>query len=197
MRSWGLARFGLLAAVLTCVAAVVAASASASPGRYQLRGSVPGWLHQAHQVGSTPSAQQVNFGVLLNMRDQAGAEATLQAISDPTSASYGQWLTNGAFDAALRAGQDRCRRGAELAALARASPSTTRCRAACSSRRAASPPRSSKTFGTQLNNYSYQGKTVRANSTALSLPASTPAAVSGVDRRRDRRRPGLRAQAAR
>ena len=62
MRSWGLARFGLLAAVLACVAVVVAAaSASASPGRYQLRGSVPGWLHQAHQVGATPSAQQVQL----------------------------------------------------------------------------------------------------------------------------------------
>ena len=100
MRSWGLARCGLLAAVVSCAAVVIAAaSASASPGRYQLRGSVPGWLHQAHQVGATPSAQQVNFGVLLSMRDEAGAQAKLQAISDPTSASYGQWLSNAQFNA--------------------------------------------------------------------------------------------------
>src|SRR6476469_8980535 len=100
MRSWGLARYGLLATVVSCAAVVIAAaSASASPGRYQLRGSVPGWLHQAHQVGATPSAQQVNFGVLLSMRDQAGAQAKLQAISDPTSASYGQWLSNAQFNA--------------------------------------------------------------------------------------------------
>ena len=31
-----------------------------------------------------------------------------------------------------------------------------------------------KTFATTLNNYSYLGKTVRANATAFTLPSSTP-----------------------
>src|ERR1700729_1603804 len=78
--------------------ALAAAPASASPGRQQLRGSTPGWLHGARNLGATPSSQQVGFGVLLAMRNQAGAEAQLQAISDPSSPSYGQWLSNAAFD---------------------------------------------------------------------------------------------------
>jgi subtilase family serine protease len=37
-----------------------------------------------------------------------------------------------------------------------------------------------RTFATKVRNYSYLGKKVRANATALSLPASTPATVSKV-----------------
>src|SRR5487761_1548124 len=76
-------------------AAAGAASASTPTAvRHYLAGSTPRWLSHAHSVGKTSSAEQVNFGVLLGLRDQAGAEAALQAISDPSSASYGQWLSN-------------------------------------------------------------------------------------------------------
>src|SRR5262249_12739899 len=37
-----------------------------------------------------------------------------------------------------------------------------------------------RTFGTSLHKYSYQGKDVQANATQLSLPAGTPAAVTGA-----------------
>ncbi len=50
-------------------------------------------------MGATPKAQQVEFGVLLHMRNQAGAVRALQAVSDPASASYGEWLTNAQFNA--------------------------------------------------------------------------------------------------
>jgi subtilase family serine protease len=180
MRSFGPARFGLLAGAFTCLAlAVGTASASASPGRHQLRGSVPGWLHQARNVGATPSGQQVNFGVLLSMRDQAGAEAKLQAISDPTSASYGQWMSNAAFDATYAPAS------ADVAAvqnwlrsqgfnISNTLPSGMLVEASGTAAQV------EQTFGAQLNDYSYQGKTVRSNATALSLPASTPAAVSSA-----------------
>ena len=35
-------------------------------------------------------------------------------------------------------------------------------------------------MGRSFSNYSYQGKTVRANGSALSLPSNTPASVSGA-----------------
>src|SRR5262245_36482817 len=91
---------GLLAGV-TVTGVAVAGPASASPGpqRHQLPGSTPRWLHQARDLGATGPAQRVSFAVLLNMRNQAGAAATLRAVSDPASASYGRWLSNAAFDA--------------------------------------------------------------------------------------------------
>ena len=180
MRSTRSIRRALLAATLVCIALGGAAvAASASPGRYTLHGTTPGWLSQANNLGATPSAQQVQFGVLLNMRDQAGAEAKLQAISDPTSASYGQWLSNAAFNASyapsnadVSAVQDWLR--SQGFTVTQTLPSGMYVEAS------GSVAQVEQTFGSQVNNYSYQGKTVRSNTTALSLPASTPAAVSSA-----------------
>src|ERR1700675_4846812 len=85
--------------VLTTVASAAAEPAAASVGRHALRDSGPGWMPRAQDLGATPSAAPVRFGVLLTMRDQAGAEATLQRIADPSSASYGNWLSNAEFNA--------------------------------------------------------------------------------------------------
>ena len=75
---------GLLAGATVVGLSVMAGSASAAPNaRYPLNGSTPRWLHQAQDLGSSQTTGQVNFGVLLGLRDQAGAVATLQAISDP------------------------------------------------------------------------------------------------------------------
>src|ERR1700759_2161347 len=79
--------------------AAAAGPASASgPARHYLAGSTPKWLSKAKNVGTTSSSEQVGFGVLLSLRNEAGAEATLKAISDPSSADYGKWLSNQAFD---------------------------------------------------------------------------------------------------
>ena len=136
-------------------------------------------MPRARDLGATPSAERVDFGVLLGMRDQAGAEARLQTISDPTSASYGQWLSTAAFDASYAPAS------ANVAAVqgwlrsqgfrvTKTLPSGMYVEAS------GSVAQVEETFGAQVHNYSYLGKTVRANATVLSLPDSTPAAVSRV-----------------
>src|SRR6202142_267809 len=160
--------------------AAAAGTASASgPQRHYLAGSTPKWLSKAKSVGTTSSSEQVGFGVLLDMRNGAGAEATLKAISDPTSASYGKWLSNQAFDeqyapakTSVTAVQDWLR--GQGFTVTQTLPSGMYVEASGSAAQV------EKVFGSKLNNYSYQGKTVRANSSELSLPASTPAAVTGV-----------------
>ena len=164
--------------MLTSVAATAAAE-PASAGRQALRGSGPGWLTRARDLGATSSAAPVHFGVLLTMRDQAGAEATLQRIADPSSASYGNWLSNAEFNARYAPGR------ADVAAVEdwlrsqglqviETLPSGMYIEASGSAAQVA------HIFGTELHNYSYRGKTVRANSAALSLPDGTPAVVSRV-----------------
>jgi subtilase family serine protease len=172
---------GLLVASATAVALAMApGAASASPtARHPLDGSLPRWLPQAQNLGSTSSSQQVSFGVLLSMRDQAGAAATLKAISDPSSSSYGQWLSNAAFDAryAPAGSSVAAVRGwlrSEGFQVTQTLPSGMLVEASGSASQVAS------VFGTKLDNYSYLGKTVRANATALSLPSNTPAAVSSA-----------------
>jgi subtilase family serine protease len=160
--------------------AAAAGTASASgPQRHYLAGSTPKWLSKAKSVGTTASSEQVGFGVLLDMRNEAGAEATLKAISDPSSASYGKWLTNQAFDeqyapakTSVTAVQDWLR--GQGFTVTQTLPSGMYVEASGTAAQV------EKVFGSSLKNYSYQGKTVRANSSELSLPASTPAAVTGV-----------------
>ena len=171
---------GLLASGTVIGLTAAAGAASAAPqGRHPLDGSMPKWLHQAHDMGASSSAQQMNFGVLLGMRDQAGAMATLKAISDPSSSSYGQWLTNAEFDAryapaksSVTAVQDWLR--SEGFQVTKTLPSGMYVEASGSVAKVES------TFGTSVHNYSYLGKDVHANNSQLSLPAGTPAAVTGA-----------------
>ena len=101
----GFVRNKLLVGMVACgtiagLAAVAGpVAAQAATGRHTLPGSTPRWLHSAHKLGATPSAQRVSFGIVLSMRDQAGAASQLKAISEPGSAQYGDWLSNKAFDA--------------------------------------------------------------------------------------------------
>ncbi len=168
-----------VAAIAGLTAGTGAASAAVAQHRHALAGSTPRWLHKARDLGVTQSAQAVDFGVLLRMRNQAGAAAALRAISDPASASYGHWLSNATFDARY--------------APARASVSavqgwlrsqgftvTTTLPSGMYVEASGSVAQINKTFATTVHNYSYLGKTVQANASGLSLPASTPAAVTGA-----------------
>ena len=164
------------ATAIALTAAAGSASAAASRPRFTLAGSTPGWLSQARNLGATRSGQHVNFGVLLNMRNTAGAAATLQAISTPGSASYGHWLSNKQFDA--RYGPVR----SSVSAVQRWMRSqgfriTTTLPSGMYMEATGSVAQIDRTFNTAVRNYSYRGKLVHANSTALSFPASTPAAV--------------------
>jgi subtilase family serine protease len=171
---------GLLASGTVIGLTAAAGAASAAPqGRHPLDGSMPKWLHQAHDNGASSTAQQINFGILLGMRDQAGALATLKTISDPSSSSYGQWLTNAQFNAryapaksSVTAVQDWLR--SEGFQVTKTLPSGMYVEASGSVAEVESA------FGTSVHNYSYLGKDVHANNSQLSLPANTPAAVTGA-----------------
>jgi len=171
---------GLLAGATVVGLSLTAGSATAAPqGRYPLNGSTPRWLPQAHDMGASTTSQQVNFGILLGLRDQAGAVATLQAISDPASARYGQWLSNADFDARYAP------TSASVAAVqswlrSEGFQVTTTLPSGMYVEASGSVSTVESIFGTSLHNYSYLGKEVRANATQLSLPANTPAAVTSV-----------------
>jgi len=172
----GLAACGTIAGLATVA---IPAAASASTGRHALPGSTPRWLHSARQLGATPASQQISFGVVLGMRNQAGAVAQLKAISEPGSARYGDWLSNKAFDASYAPAKSSVSavRGwlrSQGFGITSTLPSGMLVEATGTAQQI------EKTFGTSLHSYSYQGKTVRANSTALSLPAGTSATVQGA-----------------
>ncbi len=172
---------GVIAGVTALSFAALAGSASAatSPPRFTLAGSAPGWLGQAKGLGATPSGQRVDFGVLLRMRDQAGAAATLRAISEPGSARYGHWLTNAQFNA--RYGPARSDVTAVQGWLrAQGFRIGTTLPSGMFIEATGTVAQIDKAFGTTVRNYAYHGGTLHANATALSLPGSAPAAVRGT-----------------
>jgi subtilase family serine protease len=168
------------ATVLGLAAAAAPASAGGpQSGRHYLSGTTPQWLSKAHNAGATSSSAQVSFGVLLGLRNQAGAEAALQAISTPGSASYGKWLSNQAFDSSYAPAKASV--SAVQAWLKGQGFTVTQTLPSGQFVEASgTTAQVEKTFGSQLNNYTYQGKTVRSNNSELSLPSGTPAAVTSA-----------------
>jgi len=171
---------GLLAGATAVGLSVSAGAASAAPQtRQPLTGSTPKWLPFARDMGTTVSTDPVNFGVLLGMRDEAGAAATLKAVNDPHSASYGHYLTNKQFDAryapapsSVAAVRNWLRN--QGFKVSKTLPSGMYVAVS------GTVGQVETTFGSKIHNYSYQGKQVYANTSQLSLPAGTPTVVSGA-----------------
>ena len=171
--------FGLACAAIASLAG--AAPAQAAGGRTVLAGSAPSWLSRATLIeGTIPNDDgTVDFGVVLPLRNAADAETTLAATSNPASHGYGKWLTGAQFRHAyapapadvaaveawlVRAGftlRDRLGGGMYIEATG-------------------TQAQIEHVFDTTIRTYTYAKRTVRTNTTALSLPADTPATVAGL-----------------
>ncbi|HEY7049062.1 MAG TPA: S53 family peptidase [Jatrophihabitantaceae bacterium] len=154
----------------------VAQTASATPQPHAVPDSVPKWTSQAHTLGNAATSQQVNFGIVLKLRNAPDAQATLQRISDPDSPSYGRWLTNQQFNARYAPTRSdvvavRNWLSSQGFTLRKTLPSGMYVEAS------GTVAQVQKVFKTTVKNYNYRGQTVRSNSTALSFPTSTPATV--------------------
>jgi subtilase family serine protease len=169
-----LAGFAVAASVFTVAA--MSTPAVAAPSRHQITGSAPKWLGKAKALGATPAASRVGFGLLLNMRNADKAEATLQSVSDPDSANYGNWLTDAQFRAQFApSASDVSAVQKWLRAQGFSVDKTLT--SGMYIEASGSAAQVEKTFGTSMKNYSYLGQTVHTNIGNLSFPTDAPAAV--------------------
>lgn len=172
----------VLALALVLVAIVgltLAGGASAASPKAKLAGTVPAWAKAANFKTTTPDTEWIGFRVYLGWRDEAGAEALAAAVSDPTSAQYGKYLTPAQFrqrfapsSADVNAVRNWLRAGGfdivyvpENGHYVSAEGTAAQVEAA---------------FGAQLNEYTADGRTLRAPATDLTIPASLAGVVSGV-----------------
>ncbi|MDQ7802636.1 S53 family peptidase [Amycolatopsis sp. A133] len=81
-------------AVVGGLTGALPATASAQ-GRQDIPQSHPLWANAQAKVADTAPAAKLSFRVYLNQRDNAGAEALAQAVSDPGSKTYRQFLSPG------------------------------------------------------------------------------------------------------
>ncbi len=164
-----------------CAATAFTQSASAVSPRHPIPGSEPKWLPSATSAGDTPSAEKVSFGLLLGLRNASAAESTLAAISDPSSSSYGDYLSNAEFNATFAPS------AGDVSAVKKWLKGQgftlgTSFQSGMYVSATGTTAQVEKTFGTSLKNYTVDGGQVHANTTQLSLPADAPeAVVAAVD----------------
>jgi subtilase family serine protease len=169
------------AAALPLVAgALVLGSQSASAdtsARQLLSGTKPAWATTKTDKGATADSSKVTLRVYLAGKDAKGLAAYAQAVSDPTSASYGKYLTPSQTQSEFGATQaqvDEITNWLNSAGL-KVAGSNQHYLTVTGDVAAAE-----KAFGTQLHNYTKDGHTYRAPTTTASAPTSLQGAVLTV-----------------
>ncbi|MET7700294.1 S53 family peptidase [Streptomyces sp. NPDC005485] len=156
---------------------IPAAQAADSPSRDTLAGTRPAWATAKADKGATSNGSQVSARVYLAGRNAAGLAAYAKAVSDPSSASYGKYLS--AKKSQQRFGATKAQVAAVKSWLKSAGltvTGTTQHYVSVTGDVAAAE----KAFGTQLHNYAKSGKTYRAPSKTASAPAALNGAVLTV-----------------
>jgi subtilase family serine protease len=174
----------IIGATALVVPFVGSAGASASPAdRVTMSGAVPSWATPAAVAGTPASTDRVSFTVALPLRDAAGADQLAQQVSDPNSKAYGSYLSPAQFNARFAPTDASVARVKSF--LSGQGISVTKVaegnRWVSASGTVAEV---NKAFGTVLKTYSWQGKRLRAPSTAVSVPSSVApdvAQVTGLD----------------
>ena len=170
------------AAALPLVAGVLAlgtqsATADQPSGRQLLSGTQPAWATAHADKGSASDSGKVTVRVYLAGKDAKGLADYAKSVSDPSSAHYGHYLT--AAQTQSRYGATKAQR-AEVAnwlksAGLKVTASTTHYLAVTGDVAAAE-----KAFGTQLHNYSKDGRTYHAPASTASVPTALHGAVLTV-----------------
>ncbi|MER6425576.1 S53 family peptidase [Streptomyces sp. NPDC001137] len=171
-----------MAATLPMVAGALAlgipaAHAADNPGRDALAGTKPAWATARADKGDTSNGAQVSLRVYLAGKDAAGLAEYAKAVSDPSSASYGKYLS--AKKAQARFGATKAQVAAVKSWLRSAGlkvTGVTQHYVSVTGDVAAAE----KAFGTQLHNYTKGSKTYRAPAKAASVPDSLKGAVLTV-----------------
>ena len=160
--------------------AVAALSAWATPSdRTTLHGSAPAWANSRNYAGPADSTTSVGFRVYLGWNNPSAVEALAQAVSDPRSSSYGQYLTPAQFRQQFAPSQSQV--GAVQSWLrsqgfdVQYTPSNNHYVSA-----EGTLAQAAAAFGTSFGMYNVQGLTVRSPAGDVSIPSSLVGIVAGV-----------------
>jgi subtilase family serine protease len=173
--SYALASFSLLACLALTPSVAGAAKVSAPA---VLQAASPAATPSA-RVGATPATASVEFSVGLQLSDPAGALTLEQAVSNPSSASYHQYLTPAQWErrfAPSKASVEAVSAWLKSQGIAVEDVTPDRMTIEAS----APAVTIEKAFAATLGQYDRKGKVVRLSSTALSVPSSVAPLISGV-----------------
>ncbi len=172
------------AAALLCLAPAsgivgIQAAGAASSGRTTLAGSAVPASARQHPVGAVARSARVDFEVVLQLRDAAGAQSLVQALSSPGSASYRHYLTTAQWEARFSPAASEVNnarswlrsQGFSVGAVSKDSITISASGTAAQVEQA---------FGTGLENYVVNGRTVRYATSDISVPSTIAGSVVGA-----------------
>ncbi len=171
---------GIAVITLAAIASPAAGAASATaPQRVALSGVRPTWVAGRSAAASVPGSTRITVHVALRMRDLAGAEALAAAVSDPTSATAGQFLTPAQFHTRFSPSD------ADVASVTSWLTSVGLSVGTVSGNHlsieaSGTAAQLSAAFGVQLGRYRIAGTLVRAPESEPSVPASIAGLVDGI-----------------
>ncbi len=173
------------ASVLLCLATVSgivgasAAGAATHSGRTLLAGSAITSKARQHPVGGVAKSSRVDFQLVLRLRNAAGAEALVRAVSSPGSRSYRHYLTTAQWEARFSPSASQVNSArAWLRSEGFRVDGVSKDRMTVSASGTAA--RVERAFGTGLENYRVNGHTVRLATKEMSVPAAVSRVAIGA-----------------
>jgi len=154
-------------------ATAAAAPAAATP----LANTHPDWASKSADRGSVAAGSAVSTTVYLAGQNPAGLAAYAKAVSDPSNASYHQYLTPAQFSAAFGATPQQI---SAVEAWLRSSGLTVTAADEHSITASGTAAATEKAYGTKLDTYAVAGKDYRAPVQNAVVPASVGNAVLTV-----------------
>lgn len=180
MRTLGRTHAGI--AITGCLALTLATPALAQAGTGggpRVLGHAPSWTAHARHTGALRASTAQHLTFVLNLRDEAGAEALADAVSTPGSAQYGKYVSARTWRARFA---PTAADAAKVSSWLRASG--FRITAMPANRRfievASTAATTQKALQTQLGTFVKDGQSVTAPTAAYSVPDSVAGLVAGV-----------------
>jgi subtilase family serine protease len=154
-------------------------TADAAARGHQLPGSVPSWANASHKVGGVNLNNSVTFRVYQNWRGGDAAQQFAMSVSTPGSADYGHFLSPAQFRARFAPTASATRtlenwltgQGFKVTGVP-ANRKYVEVRGTLA--------RAAKVFSTGFATYRVDGRTVRGNTRALTVPSNMAGSIQGV-----------------
>jgi subtilase family serine protease len=167
------------AAVLTFAAPTGAGAATEPPALRSVLGTVPRYIQDVKDLGATAELTPVRAMIALRQRDEAGLDAFIAAVSDPSSSRYGDYLSPAEFErrfAPTDASVDAVSRAVRAAGLRVTDVPRNNAYVMVSG----TAGQAQRLFHTTLRDYRLRGATVHAPATAVKLPSALAELVVDV-----------------
>lgn len=172
-------QIALLGAVTLAAGAIGGPAFAAGTPNHDRKVVAHGVQSPGKSLGAASSSTTEHFIVTFKLRDQAGAEAFVKAVSDPTSSQHGKFLNPAQFTnrfAASKSDIDKAVKWLRSQGLKTGAVSKSRSYVQVSG----SVAQINKAFGTQMHKYTKSGRTFSAPAKSVTMPSSIAGVVGGV-----------------